>query len=485
MSILNGLKPQKVFYYFEEISKIPRGSGNTRQISDYLVQFAIDNGLEYVQEDIGNVYIYKSASEGFEKADTVILQGHMDMVCEKNNSSDHDFLKDGINLVVKDDFVYADNTTLGADDGIAIAYMLAILSDTDCSHPQLEAVFTVDEETGMEGALALDASKLKGRRIINIDSEEEGILWSSCAGGLRCECSIDICYENKLEECDGIQIEITGLAGGHSGTEINKNRINANCLIGEILMLARHQFDFKIAQIFGGMKDNAIPRESCAIIHVKKSEKQNALEILNDIAESIQKDNMGRESDLKIILSDNIFCEKNFTKECSDKCILLINSLPNGVAAMSADIEDLVETSSNIGVMATNDNKFTLDLSLRSSVDGAKFRLRDKVKYITENIGGRCVVSGDYPAWEYKKDSVLRNVFSEEFSNMFGKEMKIMALHAGLECGILTDKLKGADCVSVGPDIYDIHTPNERMSIFSVERTYNLLLKVLEKLGHC
>jgi len=481
MSKLSNLKPERVFYYFEEISKIPRGSGNTEAISEYLKQFSIEHNLKYVKEDIGNVIIYKPASNGYEDSDTIILQGHMDMVCEKNSDSDHDFVNDGIELVIDGEYVRANKTTLGADDGIAIAYMLAILEDDSVKHPPLEAVITVDEETGMDGAIALDVSNLKGKKIINIDSEEEGILWASCAGGVRCECRLPLEYENNMSD-SGILIKISGLSGGHSGTEINKNRLNSNCLLGQLLVVAARVCDFKIAEIGGGMKDNAIPREAFAIIHADKSSVKEVISCLEKISSSIIEDNKSREPGISITIEETKALDKHFSAPCSGNIIFLLNALPNGVVAMSADIENLVETSLNIGVMSVKEDCFVLDLSLRSSVGSQKARLKERVKYITEHAGGICNVSGDYPAWEYRKTSILRNVFSEQFKEMYGKDMQILALHAGLECGILTDKIEDCDCVSIGPDIFEIHTPNEKMNILSVERTYNLLLKVLEKL---
>lgn len=482
MNNISNLEPKRVFYYFEKISGIPRGSGNTDAISNYLVSFAKEHNLSYVQEKIGNVIIYKPASKGYENAETVILQGHMDMVCEKNADCSHDFLNDGINLVVDGDFLRADNTTLGGDDGIALAYALAILEDDNIQHPALEAVFTVDEEVGMDGAIMLDETNLKGTQILNIDSEEEGILWSSCAGGLRCVSKVKLSYESVNENYLAYKIRVSGLLGGHSGTEIDKGRINANCQIGEILSLLQKDFKFLLTEIGGGMKDNAIPREAYAVLLIDKIDEKNFIEKCNSIIESLKKQHSVRESGLEITLNSQSLSDKAFDEGTTNKCVMLLNMLPNGVVRMSADIDNLVETSLNIGVMRTEKEYFVLDISLRSSVSDAKEMLKEKVMYITESIGGTCESFGDYPAWEFRKESKLREIFADVYTKLTGKKMEILALHAGLECGILTGKLKDADCVSFGPDIFDIHTPNEKMSISSVERTYNLLLEVLKNL---
>ena len=390
MSNITNLKPERVFYYFDKISQIPRGSGNIKAISDYLVNFAKEHSLDYVQEKIGNVIIYKNAAEGYEKSAAVILQGHMDMVCEKNADSNHNFIKDRINLIVDGDYIRADNTTLGADDGIALAYALAVLEADNIAHPAIEAVFTVDEEVGMDGAFALDASVLKGKNILNIDSEEEGILWSSCAGGLRCCAEILLDYENVSKDITAFKISVTGLKGGHSGADIDKGRVNANCLLGQILSLLQKNVNYYISNISGGMKDNAIPREASAEIVIESSNDEIFIKCCDDIKQTIKSEHKTREPQLNINVTKCGDPNKVFNIDTTKRCVLLLNALPNGVVNMSADIDNLVETSLNIGVMKTDEKCFSLDISLRSSVADAKELLKEKVIYITESVGGKC-----------------------------------------------------------------------------------------------
>lgn len=482
MSELSSLKPERVFHYFEEMSRIPRGSGNIWGISDYLVQFAKDRELAFVQDEVGNVVIKKPGTEGYEQSETVIIQGHMDMVCEKNADCKHDFQKDPITLIVEGDFVRADDTTLGADDGIALAYALAVLESSELPHPPLEAVFTVDEEVGMDGALALDASSLQGTKLLNVDSEEEGILWSSCAGGMRCLCSVALERIPAEQGSRCVRLGIKGLLGGHSGTEIHKGRGNANKLLGEWLAALRRQMGFSIVSLEGGMKDNAIPREAVALVTVRDEQTEAFLDQARKLADELISVNRSREAGMETFVEETACPEETLSEACGEKCLLLLNALPNGVVDMSAHIPDLVETSLNVGVMRTEAEEFTLDVSLRSSVSAAKALLKERVSYLAEAIGGRCKAFGDYPAWEYREESELRETFARAYEKLTGKKMQILALHAGLECGILTDKIKNADCVSFGPNIYDIHTPMEKMSISSVERTYQLLLEVLKNL---
>lgn len=474
------LREERYLQYFEEISAIPRGSGNVKEISDYLVNFAKAHNLQYVQDEAYNVIIYKAATEGYEQADTVIIQGHMDMVCEKNQDCSHDFLKDGIKLIVEGDWLRADDTTLGGDDGIAVAYALAILESNEYKHPALEAVFTVDEEVGMDGAMALDASLLKGTKILNVDSEEEGILWSSCAGGLHCGITLDLEYEAVKSDMCTMKIQLTGLQGGHSGTEINKGRANANCLLGRILHMLGKEIEYNLVEMNGGMKDNAIPREADAVIMVSKQQKAKAEEVLAVIAAIIKNEYQTKETELTISLSVQNDAEQVMNESSKEKALMLLNTLPNGVQEMSIDIEGLVETSLNIGVMRCYEKQLVLDLALRSSIGTAKDFLTDKVTMIAEYIGASCVANSSYPAWEYRPVSPLRDVCMQAFKELFGKEMSVQALHAGLECGILTDKIKNVDCVSFGPDILDIHTPKERMNLPSAKRMFDFVLRVLE-----
>ena len=458
--------------YFYDICSIPHGSGNTALISDYCENFAKQRNLRYIREKCGNIIIFKDASEGYENAAPVIVQGHLDMVCVKREGRDIDFLTEG--LAVKDDgdFIYADGTSLGGDDGIAVAYALAILDSDEIKHPKLEVVFTIDEETGMEGASALDVSPLKGKMLINIDSEDEGTLLSSCAGGIRA----DVLFEGKKEpaETELIKVSIASLAGGHSGTEIDKGRKNAVILLAKML---KESGVNKLASMGGGSADNAIPSFCSAVVENKDGLAQK----LNSIFER-EKEGFTDEDKNAVITfekADNasVFCEAD-----SKRLLSLISEIPNGVIAFSKNVEGLVQTSLNLGMIRTENEKVMLGHALRSSVKAEKQQLLERLTAHCESFGSAASTYGDYPAWEYRENSPLRDAFLSSFKEQYGREMKVTAIHAGLECGILCGKIEGLDCVSMGPDIFDIHSPDEKLSKSSCERTFRLLCSVLEKL---
>lgn len=475
------MQPQRVFYYFEEISKIPRGSGNTKAVSDFCVQFAKENNLRYIQDEINNVIIYKEGTKGRENEEPVIVQGHLDMVCEKNLDCDHDFEKEGLKLLVEGDFIYADQTTLGGDDGIAVAYGLALLESTEISHPPLEVVFTVDEETGMFGAKALDSSVLKGKRLLNIDSEEEGVLLTSCAGGMKCHCVLPVTYtKEEQSQKRSMKIVLKGLLGGHSGTEIDKGRCNANKLMGRLLFALRKEVSFEISQLSGGLQDNAIPREACMVLTFPEDKWEFAEENIKEFELVVKRELGGKEPDFSIDISSQENPVSVLSAASARLVIFLLMQVPNGVQEMSSEIEGMVETSLNLGIMRLDEDCFTMDFALRSSVRTAKEALRDKLDNLMEFAGGSCIATGDYPAWEYNRDSAFRPVCTEAFRQTYGKEPQVMALHAGLECGILADKIERFDAVSMGPNIFDIHTPKERMSITSAARTWEYLINILK-----
>ena len=473
------MEPERVFYYFEEISGIPRGSGNTKQISDYCAEFAKKHKLAYVQDEKNNVIIWKEGTAGRTEEAPLIIQGHLDMVCEKNQDCGHDFEKEGICLRVDGDYVYADRTTLGGDDGIAAAYALAILESTDISHPPLEVVFTVDEEIGMLGAAALDTSVLRGKRVLNIDSEEEGVLLTSCAGGVRVNGRLPVVYREHSYETM-LRITVTGLLGGHSGTEIDKGRCNAIKLMGRLLFELEQSFDYGLAAISGGLQDNAIPRETQVCLAFYDSDTERAKQAAADFCEKVRLELGAKEPELRIEVSETEMADRVLAPSSKQLLLFLLMQVPNGVQEMSGEIENLVETSLNLGIVRMDEQMFDISFALRSSVQSAKEALRDKLAYLIEFIGGECYVEGDYPAWEYRRESAFRQSCVEAYRQVYGSEPAVMALHAGLECGILADKIEGFDAVSMGPDIYDIHTPQERMSISSVQRTWNYILKILE-----
>ncbi len=474
------MEPERVFYYFEEISRIPRGSGNTKAVSDYCVQFAKNQGLRYIQDDSNNVIIFKDGTAGRQKEEPVILQGHLDMVCEKNMDCDHDFTKDGIKLIVDGDIIRADRTTLGGDDGIAVAYAMAILESKELSHPPIEVIFTTDEEIGLLGAGALDASVLKGRRMLNIDSEEEGILLTSCAGGVSCNCRIPMKY-TEVTAMNIMEVTITGLLGGHSGTEIHKGRCNANKLMGRLLFTLAQAMPYELAELSGGLQDNAIPRESKAVLVFEKEYADQIKMEINQFVSVIRSELGSKEPDFRIDMSEPIQQDTAtvLTPSSKQMAIFMLMQVPNGVQEMSGEIEGLVETSLNLGIMRLSD-ELELRFAVRSSIGSAKEALRDKLAYLAEFLGGECLASGSYPAWEFKRDSQFRETCIEAYRQVYGKDPEIMALHAGLECGVLADKIQGFDAISMGPDIFDIHTPQEHMSISSVQRTWNYICKILE-----
>ncbi len=475
MNILNGLKPEKVFKFFEKISAVPRGSGHTEKIKKYCENFAIERNLKYISDDAGNIIIFKEGSKGRENENPVIIQGHTDMVWEKDETCNIDFETDGLELAVDGDFIYAKGTTLGGDDGIAVAMCLALLDSDEYSHPPLEIVLTSDEEIGMVGAMALDTSVLSGKRMLNLDSEAEGTLWVSCAGGARADISLNVHYESCREKT--YKITVSGLHGGHSGAEIHNGYANANKIMGKLLNELKDKADFRIADIYGGTADNAITRDCCCLI---SSDNADINSIINEVGFAICGEIKSTDPDA--VISVNV-CEninEAFDAGSTNKLIALINDLPSGVIAMSKEIEGLVETSLNLGVLKHAKGIVSFGFSVRSSKDGEKIKLCERLKTIAENHSCTIDLNSEYPAWEYKKDSELRDVMSKTYFEMFGKEMTVTAIHAGLECGLFCGKIEGLDCVSFGPDMFDIHTPHEKLSISSTERVWNYLLKVLE-----
>lgn len=483
MAVLTGLEPAGVFQYFEEICAIPHGSGNTKQISDYCVQFAKQHGLSWIQDDSNNVILYKGGTPGYEQSAPVILQGHLDMVCEKEPDCEIDFEKDGLSLQVRDGMIFAEGTTLGGDDGIAVAYALALLDAEDLAHPPLEVVLTTDEETGLCGAAALDVSVLRGRRMLNLDSEEEGILLAGSAGGCRANCHLPL----RRREALGLPVTlmIGGLAGGHSGEEIHKGGANANQLLGRLLNELQKTVPYDLILVSGGTKENAIPRQARAELLLDPA-KESAFR------ECVEK--YGRIFAAEYQVTDPaLFCGCGFSEggrrsafvleDTSKKAVIaaLVN-LPGGVQCMSADIPGLVQTSLNLGILETQDDRVEMSFSVRSSVSTQKEELVSRLVSLIGLLGGTVTCKGDYPAWEYNRDSRLRELMVTVFEEQYGHKPVVQMIHAGLECGLFAEKLPGLDCVSFGPDMIDIHTARERMSIASVQRTWKYLLEVLKRL---
>lgn len=471
---------KEVFCFFEKICRIPHGSGNVDKISDFLAEFARQRGLFYVQDAVKNVIIIKEATPGYEAEEPILLQGHMDMVAVKKPGCAKDMKTEGLDVKTDGDWIYAEGTSLGGDDGIAVAIMLALLDSDSIAHPRIEAVITVDEETGMDGARAIDLSVCKGKRMLNLDSEEEGIFLTSCAGGARVHGRLPVTYE-KMEGCL-YEIYVEGLLGGHSGGEIHKERGNSNVLAGRLLYDCMKQADVRAVSLEGGLADNAIARETKLVVAVKEEERQILEHSLQEFKDKVKKELAGKDPGFTVRTAEK---EKgNFdvlTKESAQKAAFLLLALPYGVQSMSADIPGLVQTSLNLGILKLENGAMHLDYSVRSSVGSEKELLIDKLKAIFASQGGDWEVTGDYPAWEYKKDSQLREKMIAVYQEMYQEMPKIEAIHAGLECGILSGKIQDLDCVSIGPDMQDIHTTEEKLCISSVERIWKYVLAVLAK----
>ena len=462
--------------YFKEICSMPHGSGNTKIISDWLVKFAKDHNLEHYQDAANNVIIIKEASKGMEDKPAVIIQGHMDMVAVHDDDRIIDMEKEGLILEQDGDFLFAKGTSLGGDDGIAVAYGLALLSDDSLTLPRIELVITVDEEVGMLGAAVIDLSPCKAKTMLNIDSEEEGIFLVSCAGGAR----IDFDYPlKKAEAKEGTAYKITvnGLIGGHSGTEINKGRANAICLIGGILKkLSDAKLLLSINSINGGTADNVICNSCEAVVLCKPIEP----ELFEIIKFEVSENYLNVETGLNISLSE---VKGDFDWYESKEGLLanFLTALPFGVMAMSKDIEGLVETSLNLGIIKLENSSVSLSISVRSNVDEEKDELINSLKEIADNNNTSYSVRGEYPGWAYKSDSPLREKMVRIYEEMYGEKPEVQALHAGLECGVFAYKIKDLDCISFGPNMYDIHSTKERLSLSSAERTWKFLLKVLSE----
>ncbi|MCR5590181.1 MAG: beta-Ala-His dipeptidase [Lachnospiraceae bacterium] len=477
--VLAGLKPESVFHYFEEISRIPRQPGKCNKISDYVVSFAKERGLFVMQDEKLNVLIRKPSKRP--DSPYVILQGHMDMVCEKSYDYDarHDFSKDPLKLCLLDDFIYAKGTTLGADDGIAVAYMLSLLDDDSLDLPGIEALFTVDEEDGMKGAMAFDTSELKGRMLINLDHEIEGEIITCSAGGKRVKCSLPVKYEKVSGTA--YDIIICGLAGGHSGMEIDKGRGNANLLLGRILHTVSKKVPYSLKYIGGGLTDSAIPREAKAEIIIDAKDSDTLENIVEKYSRIICDEFEGIEENMMIYAEnkgeDSAMCLEN---ESMRRIGFLLNTVPDGIIKMSRKNEGLVRTSLNCGIMKLNEKEFNLIINMRSLAESEKEALADKIEYLMETIGGKYIEEYDYPAWEYEKSSKLRDLAFDIFQHIYGRNPKLRGFHAGLECGIFFKKIEGIDIISFGPDISNIHTPKERLSVSSAARVYEYLLEILK-----
>jgi len=474
--VLAGLEPQSVLRFFEELTRIPHGSGNTKAVSDWSVRFAQERGLKCRQDRLGNVVIWKEGSPGYEDHAAVMLQGHLDMVCVHEPDVVHDFTKDPLDLYVEGDYIKARGTSLGGDDGAAIAMIMAILDDDTLPHPPLEAVFTVDEEVGMPGAVALDATDLHSKSLINLDSEGEGVLTVGCAGGARCDVHLTL----PTEEAEGTvcTISVEGLSGGHSGTEIHKGFANANRLLADCLTA----LDFpRLVSLHGGEQDNAIPDRSKAVVLLPAGKEESVRAIANYWAAKM-KSACTHDPGFTFTWSAEAGSAAALSHRDSRKVVEMLVSAPNGVQSMNPDLPDQVQSSLNLGVLRLEGGRFSMSFCVRSSVAAEKEEMIAKLQSIAEQNGAESSRHGDYPAWEYRKMSPLRSTMVRAFRKQYGREPEVETIHAGLECGLLVEKLPGLDAVSIGPNLEEIHSTRERMSISSLQRTWAYLLAVLEAL---
>lgn len=479
MAVLENLEPQRVFYYFEEMTKIPHGTFDTKRVSDWCVGIANELGLECLQDDANNVIIKKPATEGYEDAEPVIIQGHLDMVCEKTQDSTHDFSKDPLDIYVEDGFIKARNTTLGADDGIAVAYAFAILESKDIPHPALEVVFTTDEETGMVGANAIDLSVLKGRMLINLDSDVEGTILAGCEGGY--EHIIELPVEREEKEGTIVSININGLQGGHSGLDIHEQRGNANKLNGRLLMLLHQEgVDYQIASLKGGILPNVITPFATTEIVVCPCCVDKAVEIIKQYEADLKVEFGADEPNLVFTVETKEGQKvQALTKESTQKVVFFVTTTPDGVQCYSRDIKGLVETSLNLGIVDLRDEDVFMNFRCRSGVLSKKANLKLQLNAWAEYFGAKANIINEYPAWVYKVDSKLRPIVVDTYKHLFDKEPIVTTVHAGLECGLFADKLPGLDSVSFGPAAYEVHSVKERVDIASVERMWHFLKTIL------
>ncbi|MBE6639612.1 MAG: aminoacyl-histidine dipeptidase [Ruminococcaceae bacterium] len=473
--VLKDRYPEEVFRYFEEISAIPRGSGNEKGIADYLCAFASEKGLRFVRDALHNVAIFKAASAGRENEPAVMLQGHTDMVCEKNGDTVHDFEKDGIKLILGEDgWLRADGTTLGGDDGFAVATMLAILSDDSLSHPALECLFTVQEETGLGGASEFDYSVLSARKIINLDTEDEGTAVASCAGSMNLTFTLQadtVPFAGNI-----LKLSLLGLSGGHSGTDIDKGRANSIRLMGRVLNMLYRKQPFNLISLSGGNKRNAIPRECEAIISVQDAE--GAIVYARELVGQIRAEMSSSDAGLHLKTGKAPKPETMFTYKDTSRVLSFLALIPNGVIAMSNSKEGLVETSSNLGVVRTEGNKIDFSVYARSSVEPSMDYTLCMMERVEKVTGLQMTFEDRAPGWAFNPKSELQKQFVQCYEALYGKEGKVEAIHAGLECGIILEKM-GGDAIAIGPDMRDIHTPDERLNLDSVRRLYRLVVKML------
>lgn len=483
-SVIKNLEPSDVFYYFEELSKIPRGSGNEKAVSDYLVDFAKSHNLEVIQDSALNVIMKKPGTSGYENSPTVVIQGHMDMVCEKDPDVVHDFFKDPIKLQVRDDYLYATGTTLGADNGIAVAMGLALIASKDIPHPPIELLITTCEETGMDGAHALDPKLITGRTLINIDSEEEGIFTVSCAGGCTSRITIPVSFEEPDTDRSYFTLTVEGLKGGHSGIEINTGRANANKIIARVLEELLEKNDLVLCSINGGSKHNAIANFAKAIIGIRKEDESIIKEQVKQFETIVSNEFRTADPDIRVFLTSlDEKPKKAMVSESAKRIIQFLYLMPHGVQGMSMDIEGLVETSLNLAIVHTREDNVEVISSIRSSFGSIKANIYHTIETLATLMNGKVEQESFYPEWSYNPNSKVRELFVKTYEKMYGQKPLINAIHAGLECAVFDEKFDGKmDMISIGPNMVGVHTADEHLSISSTKRVWEFLKEVLKEM---
>ena len=478
MGVLTGLEPKAVLEFFEDLCALPHGTRQTKPVSDYLVAFAQKRGLKYRRDEVNNVVIWKNAAPGYEDAPIVMLQGHMDMLVEKAHNCSRNTDEIGLDIFVEGDEIGARGTTLGADDGIGVALALAVLDDDHLRHGPLECVFTVDEEMGMQGVRALDVSDLKAKYMINLDSLEEQVFTVSCAGSTRVVSTLPV----KREAFDGTicALMVDGLVGGHSAEDIHRGRANANRLMGRVLMELMDATELRLLTVSGGAKDNTIPRDAAALIAVKDVEKAKAA--AKAVATVLEQEYRAAEKKIRVRLFPTRSHFVAMDEESTRRIATFLFCAPTGVQMMNVEEPGLVQTSLNFAMVYTEDDDVVARFMIRSSVNTQAEVTARRVMALTRALGGEAVVPSSYSAWQYRPNSHLRDVMTDAFMTVYGKPPRIAALHSSLECGILSGKMPDLDCISIGPDVINVHTPQERLKIASTWRTWAFLRESLRRL---
>ncbi len=480
---IKGLNPELIWKRFYEITRIPRPSKKEGKIREHLRSFLQEQNISFKEDKTGNIVAKVPATKGYENSPIVVLQGHVDMVCEKNKDTRHDFDNDPIEIKREDGWITAEGTTLGSDNGIGVAAALAVINDKDAVHGPIEILLTVDEETGMTGANYLDSKLVTGKILLNMDSEEDGAFYVGCSGGVDTTASFKLKTESAPSRYSPYVIMITGLKGGHSGLDINQGRANAIKLLGRTLNFIS-EFNYSISSISGGSLRNAIPREAEALVMIKKGQESEIEKKIREFEKKLSNEYKRSDSGLKIIFKKlNKKPDKVFTPKFKKNIINLLLSLPHGVISMSQDIPDLVETSTNLAVITTEGNKLNIATSQRSSIDSAKDYIASSVQAVLKLAGGKVKLGDGYPGWKPNMDSTILKTSKDVFKNLFNKEPQIKAIHAGLECGLLGAKFPGMDMISFGPTIEGAHSPDERVNIETVQKFYDLLKGILKRMA--